>query len=392
MGLAISSELVRGMGGEIGLESIVGVGSTFWVTIPFEKQTQKDETDFKVTSTVELDDIHILGVDDNATNRFILTKMVEGFGCRIETATDGRNALEMIRNAENNGDPFRIVLLDMQMPGMDGEQTARAIKADPASQNIDIVILTSIGERGDAARLSGIGCSGYLLKPVKQELLRDALFAILSQKQMNAKQGQFITRHSLKDHKRQEMSILLAEDNHINQKLAKTVVQNAGFMVDVVENGEHAIERLKRGKYNAVLMDIQMPELDGIQTTRKWRKLEAGRERIPIIAMTAHALKGDRERCLEAGMDDYISKPLDSKELIKILDRWTVPKVEPEAMLAPEIVETDLDVDDENVDFTDGLFGEEAAIEEKKLGLETASTSREDGLTDQLPINVQAGC
>jgi len=254
----------------------------------------------------------------------IITKMVESFGCRIETAASGTKALEMLHSSHNNADPYQVVLLDMQMPGMDGEQTARAIKAASIGKDVTIIILTSMGQRGDATRLEALGCSGYLLKPVKQRLLREALAAVLGQKKAGDGTAHLVTQHFLSEQKRQGTRILLAEDNPVNQKLAVVLLRKAGFSVDVVDNGLQAVEKVKEGNYNAVLMDVQMPVLDGLEATMRIRKEAKPGQHIPIIAMTAHALKGDRERCLDAGMDDYISKPLDPRVFLKVLDQWTV--------------------------------------------------------------------
>ena len=208
------------------------------------------------------------------------------------------------------------------MPGMDGEQTARAIKGDPALREVRIIVLTSIGQRGDDAHhMEALGCSGYLLKPVRQHMLYEALVAVLGRKE--EKEPAIITYHLLAEQKQSTQRILLAEDNSINQKLAVILLNKAGYSVDAVENGLQVIEKAKEGKYNAILMDVQMPEMDGFEATRRIREWEAGRhQHIPIIAMTAHAMKGDRERCLEAGMDDYVSKPLEIRILLGALDRW----------------------------------------------------------------------
>ncbi|HEX2696147.1 MAG TPA: response regulator, partial [Anaerolineales bacterium] len=304
LGLTISKQLVEAMGGEIGVDSKPGEGSDFWFTIQFEKlpaAAKPRSTTPLDLRPVQLKGLHILGIDDNPTNRLIIGKMVEGFGCRIEMVTSGAKALEALQNAYRANDPYRIVLLDMQMPGMDGEQVAKAIIGNKDYRDAKIIILTSIGHRGDAARLEALGCSGYLLKPVKQHMLYEALVAVLGRKEDEA--PKLITRHLLTEQKRAGQRILLAEDNSINQKLAVVLLQKAGYSVDTVENGKQAVERLRQEPYSAVLMDVQMPELDGFEATQQIRKMEMDGKHTPIIAMTAHALKGDRERCLEAGMD-----------------------------------------------------------------------------------------
>jgi PAS domain S-box-containing protein len=339
LGLTISKQLVEAMGGQIGLDSEPGVGSTFWFVATFKKQPAKPktrETATLVSQPVNIRNLHILGVDDNATNRMILTRMVESFGCRIETAASGTNALEMLHVGYNNEDPYQVVLLDMQMPDMDGGQITRTIKADPIGKNINIIVLTSVGQRGDAARMEALGCSGYLLKPVKQSLLREALVTVLGQKQSGEGAARLVTRHLLSEQKRQGMRILLAEDNPVNQKLALVLLQKAGYSVDVVGDGLQAVAKVKEGNYNVVLMDVQMPGMDGLEATSRIRQEAGAGVHIPIIAMTADALKGDRERCLDASMDDYLSKPIDPRLLFKKLDQWIAGGTEQPAHLEAE--------------------------------------------------------
>jgi PAS domain S-box-containing protein len=323
LGLTISKQLTEMMGGSIGVESQPGVGSKFWFTLPFEKLTKGDASQIKPSpATSSINGLHVLGVDDNATNRVILSRMATGFGCRVQMVETGQSALEALRFAYDHGDPFKIVLLDLQMPGMDGEETARQIKTDPVLKETKIIILTSMGQRGDAARLLALGCSGYLLKPVKMQMLNEALESVLDE---NPEKPQFITQHSISEKVRQDQRILLAEDNPVNQKLAVLLLQKAGYSVDVVENGSLAIEQVKKGNYNIVLMDVQMPEMDGYEATQTIRAWEAeeDKQHITIIAMTASAMKGDREKCLEAGMDDYVSKPLKPELLFDTLKKWS---------------------------------------------------------------------
>ena len=320
LGLAISQHLVEAMGGEMSVESEYGKWSDFNFTLEFEKQAQK-----KVESTSKITDLHglsILIIDDNATNRLILIKMAEGFGASahaVERGQEGLDALLVNRHSDKN--PYDMVLLDMQMPEMDGEQTARAIFSDPRNKNLSVVVLTSMGKRGDAKRLSNLGCSGYLLKPIKQQMLFDSLVAVMNEKESKLPgTGRLVTRHLVKEEKQKSQRILLAEDNPVNQKVAVALLQKVGHSVDIANNGKEAIERLKVSQYSLVLMDIQMPLVDGFEATRRIRAWEAGKSHIPIIAMTAHAMKGDRERCLKAGMDDYLSKPIDKRSLFTAID------------------------------------------------------------------------
>ncbi len=324
LGLAISKQLVEIMGGQLAVESELGEGSTFWFTCVFKKQPEATEP--KLVVPVDLLEVRILIVDDNATNCMILNKTLENFGCRVWTVNSGRQALDTLHAAVQAGSPYRMVLLDMQMPEMDGEQTLRAIKGDPRLEDTVVVILTSIGRRGDAALLEGLGCAGYLLKPIKQRQLYEALVTVLGQRLAAAGEQKplFVTRHLLSEHKRNSMRILLAEDNPINQKLVVALLQKAGYSLDVVENGQQAVDAVRKNPYDLIFMDVQMPVMDGLEASRLIREREKDGQHIAIVAMTAHALKGDREMCLAAGMDEYVAKPLDPDEVFSVIERLSL--------------------------------------------------------------------
>ena len=321
LGLAISKQLVEAMGGRIELDSKPGRGSRFSFTLTFAKDmAQRRLTEPLASGASSLQGLRVLGVDDNATNRVILARMLEGFGCRVETVDSGGQALETLGQACRMGRPFDLVLLDMQMPEMDGEQTLVKISSDPELAATRVVVLTSMGQRGDADQLQAKGCAAYLLKPVKLQTLRRTLEATIGRSPVReARRSPAPDRPAPGG---RGVDLLLVEDNPVNQKLAMILLRKAGYAVDLAENGLRAIEQIGQRRYDAVLMDVQMPEMDGFEATRRIRQQEMPGSHLPIIAMTANAMKGDEELCRAAGMDDYISKPFALPKLVQVLDRW----------------------------------------------------------------------
>jgi len=329
LGTAISKQLTEMMGGEIGLRSEKGKGSEFWFKVLLKKQTEP--TQRLTGGDHDLTGLRILIADDNPASRFVVIEYLRSWGCLPAEAACGKEVLDMLRESVSADTPFNLVIADLKMSSMDGFDLAVQIKACEALAKIPIIVLTSLGNRGDGKQCRDLKISGYLTKPVKVGEMQKAIKMVLGLAPSRPDQSQplLVTKHVLKEEEKKSVLILLAEDYPTNQKVTMTHLQKAGHQVDLAENGEQAVEAFKQRHYDLILMDIQMPVLDGYQATRKIRELETNVKsgRTSIIALTANAMIEDREKCFEAGMDDYITKPLRKTKLLELVDRWTMPAI-----------------------------------------------------------------
>ncbi len=324
LGLAISKRLVEMMGGQIGVESEPRIGSVFQFTLELGKQPAKSQGSGEFFE--DLKDYRILVVDDHATNRLVLREQLRSCGCSCEEAVNGEEALDRLQNACRAKTPFHLAILDGSMPDMDGISLAQKIKENPDIRDTVLVMLTSIGQRGDAKRMEKAGFAAYLTKPAKRKELWACLALALGRKSSVSDPASrpILTRHSVLEIQKQKMRILIAEDNVTNQKVLLRILERLGYRADIVANGKEAVEGWEKVPYEVIFMDLQMPEMDGLEATRviRSRERECGR-RVSIIAMTAHAMKEDRERCLEGGMDDYVSKPIQPRDINEAIQRHT---------------------------------------------------------------------
>ena len=326
LGLTISTQLVELMGGAIGVDSVEGKGSTFWFTLTLSLQ---EEGYLPEPPMVYLTGTRALIVDDNAVNRRVLNDQMRGWKMRTEVCASGDEALTALREAHAAGDPFDLAIIDSEMPGMDGEALGRAIKADPTLKNIALVMLSSAGEAGDASRFRDVGFAAYVVKPVRQSDLLATLLEVWA-RQVAGQFGEMVTRHGWRAihktvapaHPRFNARVLLAEDNLTAQTVTAMMLRNLGCSVDVAGNGREAVERLDASTYDIVFMDCEMPEMDGLEATAVIRARGDERSLTPIVAVTAQVMPADRERCLRAGMSDYLPKPIQPEGLTGALQRW----------------------------------------------------------------------
>jgi PAS domain S-box-containing protein len=326
LGTTISRMLVEMMGGKISLESEEGQGTTFWFDLVFRKQSSPDKPQLK--RQVFFPDLKVLIVDDNRTNRFILREYLKSWGCQIVEATKAAEALMTLDESHQRGETFDLVLSDYLMPEMNGFDLVRQIRSREEFRSIPCLILTSAGSRGDGKRCRDLGIQGYLTKPLRRDELYHAIEDILSSPGDDVvnQTGRLVTQHTIKEKHKGHVVILLAEDYPTNQQIVMSHLKSVGYTIDLVEDGAQALQAFREKPYDLILMDIQMPVMDGYEATIEIRRLEAempGGKRVPIVAMTAHAVKEYIDKCLESGMDGYLSKPVRRSDLLDVVDKWT---------------------------------------------------------------------
>ncbi len=329
LGLAICKRLSEMMEGEIGYQNNENGGATFWFTARFQKQTSIG--DDPLILPMDIREKRVLVVDDNRTNRDVLSNYLKAWGCRSSAVRSGPEALKLLYEAMEEGDPFHLVIVDHMMPDMDGTALGMAIKATPNLESTRIVMLTSGGPCGDAGRMRQLGFDACLNKPVKQSMLYNCLVTTFCSADVQEQCG--VLRHEAAEppqalKRYDNYRILVVDDNSINLKVALKMLNVYGLNTGTATNGQEAIQMLSTRPFDLVLMDIQMPVMDGYEATARIRdpRSSVRAHDVPIIAMTANAMKGDKEKCLQAGMEDYISKPIDPNELQSLLEKWLFKK------------------------------------------------------------------
>jgi len=322
LGLAISKQLIELMKGKIGIESEENNGANFWFTAKFARSTEP----IKPNKISVLSNSRILYIDDDKTYLDLVSALFSSLGLRHSIVLNGSDGLEILHAAHAKEDPFNIVILDLKMPDMCGESVAKAIKKDPLLRNIKLVMLTGDGDQNDKIKYQRLGFDAFLTKPIRSTDLYDCLSQIQNRLNTNKIDAEthLITHSTLMEKRRFHYKLLLVEDNVTNTIVAKAILNKFGYRVDTAENGIEAIDALKKNNYNLVFMDIQMPKMDGLTATKIIRNSDPKvlNHQVIIVAMTANAMKGDKEKCLEAGMNDYLSKPIKSITILNLLNKW----------------------------------------------------------------------
>ena len=318
LGLTICQRLVRLMDGAISVDSVEGRGTVFRLELPFEKAASEHAA---LPPSGQIAGLNILVVDPNEVTRMMLDQQALSWGAVTHLVDDGEAALAALQRASAAGSPIDVVLIDSRLPDMSGEELGRSIRSCDNLTEIALVMMASSGLRGDAARVAEIGFSAYLPKPVTP---MDLLNYLLKLRDATPRMpGELITVHSLSESKPSCLEILLADDNPVNSKIASTMLKKAGHRIDIVVDGAAAVEAASEKRYDLVLMDVQMPVMDGLEATRKIRAMTRhGTPHLPIVAVTANAMTGDDRQCLDAGMDDYVTKPIDRARLLSKVNQW----------------------------------------------------------------------
>jgi PAS domain S-box-containing protein len=385
LGLAISRRIVELMNGEIGVESEEGKGSTFWFTAEFKKQPG---TNLLPDASKYFDSLKALVVDDNQASGNIIATLIRSWGCKADVAPDGPIALRILRSAAADRDPFNVALIDMHMPVIDGETLGKAILGDPSLDDTRMIIMVPLIQQYDTKRLEKAGFSGSLTKPLHANELQKLLDLVsrLEVPYTEPPAAKPAASPTCVEQPKRRVGVLVVEDNATNQLVAQTMLEKLGFRAEVAANGKEALEVLKNIPYDLVLMDCQMPVMDGFEATRRIREGEAGKNRIniPIIAMTAHAMQGDRDRCLKAGMNDYIAKPVDHGTLNIVLNMY-ITKTDGEHKAADFKIKEVIDANRVNpVDASYKVFDREALLDrlsgDEEILLEIIDLFMEDAL------------
>ncbi|MEI7637835.1 MAG: response regulator [Syntrophus sp. (in: bacteria)] len=359
LGITISKQLAELMGGEMGVDSVEGKGSAFWFSAVFSIQRQ---TDLQVRKKMPLSNARVLLVDDNKTSRQTIVEYIRSWGSLPVQAASAKEALAILKGSINDGEKFDLVLSELNMPEMNGFDLAREIRSIEFLNSIMIIIISSYGNPGDGKTCRDIGIAGYLTKPITEIGLCLAIESVLGTSLSSETGGEInlVTKYTGAEGKRKEFHVLLADDYPTNQEIAKRHLERAGYQVDLAENGKLALEAFKRKHYDLILMDIQMPIMDGYQATKAIRKIESElaamesentletMQRVPIVAITAHAMREYKELCLESGMDDFLAKPLTRKELLAMATKWlkssSIQSSSSEASFSSPSLETGKDV------------------------------------------------